>query len=136
MKDIFSSDVIGFMATYRVPLLIAAGVIILLRLVISIIITSQTKKKGYSEIPIFIMCFLLGIYGYVIAAALVDKRVASPKNSKQLPRQGQSLIPDSTDTRTPNGAVAYMPADNGSNDMQSQAVENIKKYWQENNQEV
>lgn len=116
--------------------IIALSVLVIIKAVLSLLITSCTKKKGYKEFPVFIMCFVLGIYGYIIAAALPDKRIkeflekeARTQGSPQV-RRSTGLIAHSNDRRSPHGAVAYMPDTSDlSARRQDRAVERIKDYW-------
>lgn len=113
------------------------GILVIIRVVISLVISVSVKMKGHNEIGYFFLCLIFGIGGYIAAAALPDNRVlwALDDIYERLEQNGKDsdfdgIIVKNGDKRAPSGTVAYMPkASSGSEGKRSEAVTKLQQYW-------
>lgn len=85
-ENIDINSILDSLANYAVVALIAATVILIIRICLSAKFGSIAKDKGYGFFSHFILCLLFGTVGYIAVCALPDKitRKAIGKLAKAL----------------------------------------------------
>lgn len=122
--------------------IILLALLLILRVLLSLFMAAAAKKKGYSDVLHFFMCFIFGMIGCVVSAALPDIRLRGEIDelcsrigelAGEMPRGESGVLPVTECEPTPSGTTAYVKdKSNRSSGTDSEAVERIKKFWEKN----
>lgn len=86
-----------FFGEYLTGIIIGAIIGIILNLIGASMMSSATREKGYdSEAHVFAACFFLGIFGYLYAICLPDKKLRKQNEAilsqNEAIRRGQTAM--------------------------------------------
>lgn len=98
-ENIDINSILDSLANYAVVALVAATVILIIRICLSAKFGSIAKDKGYGFFSHFILCLLFGTVGYIAVCALPDKitrkainklaKALTPTYGEEYPQQEQ-----------------------------------------------